>query len=208
MSRIASERDQVCAVIGLGNPGREYERTRHNAGFWVVDELASRFNVPMHQRKVPALWGWGWVRGRKVLLVKPTTFMNRSGEAAAPIARYHGIAAEQILVVHDDLDLPPGRIKVARGGGAGGHRGVQSLIQHFGCNDFHRLKLGIGRPRFEETVEEFVLRPPYEEEAEVLREAVFRAVDAAEMILEDGVEAAMNRFNRRVEPGGTEDLQT
>jgi PTH1 family peptidyl-tRNA hydrolase len=174
----------------------------------VVDELASRFNVPMHQRKVPALWGWGWVRGRKVLLVKPTTFMNRSGEAAAPIARYHGIAAEQILVVHDDLDLPPGRIKVARGGGAGGHRGVQSLIQHFGCNDFHRLKLGIGRPRFEETVEEFVLRPPYEEEAEVLREAVFRAVDAAEMILEDGVEAAMNRFNRRVEPGGTEDLQT
>ncbi|SHF03830.1 peptidyl-tRNA hydrolase [Desulfacinum infernum DSM 9756] len=187
----------VFLIAGLGNPGPRYDGTRHNVGFRVVDRLAQRFSIPMQERKFPAHWGEGRIGGRKVVLVKPMTYMNRSGEAVGPILRYYRLPPEALLVVHDDLDLPLGRIRIARRGGTGGHRGVASIIQTLGGGEFARLKLGIGRPRYGESVEAFVLDGFYSDELEAAEEMVDRAAAAALAVLADGLEAAMNRFNQR-----------
>jgi len=187
----------VFLVAGLGNPGPRYDGTRHNVGFRVVDRLAQRFSIPMQERKFPAHWGEGRIGSRKVVLVKPMTYMNRSGEAVGPILRYYRLPPEALLVVHDDLDLPLGRIRIARRGGTGGHRGVASIIQALGGGEFARLKLGIGRPRHREPVETFVLDGFYSDELEAAEEMVDRAAAAAVAVLEEGLEAAMNRFNQR-----------
>jgi PTH1 family peptidyl-tRNA hydrolase len=151
----------------------------------------------MQERKFPAHWGEGRIGSRKVVLVKPMTYMNRSGEAVGPILRYYRLPPEALLVVHDDLDLPLGRIRIARRGGTGGHRGVASIIQALGGGEFARLKLGIGRPRHREPVETFVLDGFYSDELEAAEEMVDRAAAAAVAVLEEGLEAAMNRFNQR-----------
>jgi PTH1 family peptidyl-tRNA hydrolase len=187
----------VFLVAGLGNPGPRYDGTRHNVGFRVVDRLAQRFSIPMQERKFPAHWGEGRIGSRKVVLVKPMTYMNRSGEAVGPILRYYRLPPEALLVVHDDLDLPLGRIRIARRGGTGGHRGVASIIQALGGGEFARLKLGIGRPRHREPVETFVLDGFYSDELEAAEEMVDRGAAAAVAVLEEGLEAAMNRFNQR-----------
>jgi len=183
-------------VIGLGNPGREYENTRHNAGFQVIDRLIGRYSISTQERKFRAVWGSGLAEGNKVLFVKPQTFMNRSGEAVGEILSYFGISPRQALVVHDDLDLPFSRIRIARGGGAGGHRGIQSIIDHLGTKDFPRIKLGIGRPRYGEPVEAFVLQPAYSGERQGFEEMITRAEEAACAVLSVCLSAAMNDFNR------------
>jgi PTH1 family peptidyl-tRNA hydrolase len=187
----------VFLIAGLGNPGPRYDRTRHNVGFRVIDRLAERFSIPMQDRKFPAHWGEGRIGGRKVVLVKPMTYMNRSGDAVGPLLRYYRLPPEALLVVHDDLDLPMGRIRIARRGGTGGHRGVASIIHTLGGGEFARLKLGIGRPRYGEPVEAFVLDGFYADELEAAEEMVDRAAAAALAVLADGLEAAMNRFNQR-----------
>jgi peptidyl-tRNA hydrolase, PTH1 family len=151
--------EKILAVVGLGNPGKEYENSRHNAGFEVLDRLIRRYGIGLQERKFRASWGAGLAEGRKVLFVKPLTYMNRSGEAVGEILKYFDISAGQVLVVHDDLDLPFARIRIAGRGGAGGHRGIQSIIDHLGTNDFPRLKMGIGRPKHGEPIESFVLQP-------------------------------------------------
>ncbi len=189
--------EKILAVIGLGNPGKEYESTRHNVGFWVVDRLVRIYGIGMQERKFRASWGSGFVEGRKLLFVKPFTYMNKSGEAAGEILKYFALSPQQALVVHDDLDLPFARIRIARRGGAGGHKGVQSLIDHLGTQDFPRLKVGIGRPKHGEPIETFVLQPPYPEDRETFEKMADQAEEAARAILANCLSAAMNDFNKR-----------
>ncbi len=198
MSERAKPEGGAAIVVGLGNPGKQYESTRHNAGFRVVDLLVERWRTPLQDRKFQASWGIGVFGGDKVIVVKPLTFMNRSGEAVGAILKYFGIPSSAMLVVHDDLDLPCGRIKVARGGGAGGHRGILSIFASVGSRDFPRVKLGVGRPLHGEPVESFVLASPYQQEAGTFEEMIAGAADAVEEVLRSGVEAAANRFNRKL----------
>lgn len=192
---------KIAIVVGLGNPGKEYEATRHNVGFQIIDRLARLLGISMQERKFKATWGSGIIAGRKVLLVKPLTFMNRSGEAVSDILRYFALSANQMMVVHDDLDLPCYRIRLVRQGGAGGHRGVFSLIKHLGHQDFPRLKLGIGRPAHGETVEAYVLKAPYPDQERGYEEMIDRATEAAQEVLSSGLVAAMDRYNRRESQG-------
>jgi len=181
--------------VGLGNPGKQYEGTRHNAGFLVVEGLARRLAIPLSEKKFKARWGVGEVSGRRIALFEPLAYMNRSGEPVGQFIRYFGVSTEDLLAIHDDLDLPCGRIRLVRGGGAGGHRGVLSLAEHVGHAGFGRLKLGIGRPLHGEAVEAFVLSSPYPEERAEFRDMIERGVEVVEFVLERGIDLAMNRFN-------------
>jgi len=169
--------------VGLGNPGRSYERTRHNVGYLVADELARRHGGSWRRKKKSEAAPVGL---KDATLLKPTTFMNNSGSALA------GYRAEDLIVVHDDLDLEAGTVRVKVGGGAGGHNGLRSIIQHLGP-EFVRVRVGIGRPPVGVTVTDYVLSRM----DAAIREAVPRAADAVEAVLDDGPEAAMNRFNVR-----------
>jgi peptidyl-tRNA hydrolase, PTH1 family len=188
--------DQIVAVVGLGNPGKQYEASRHNVGFRVVDRLALSFSVKLEERKFPASWGACTINRQKVLLLKPLTYMNRSGEAVSQMLRYFKVLPKQMLVVHDDLDLALGRIRLVMRGGAGGHRGVTSIMEHLGDQDFARLKLGIGRPLHDETVEAYVLHSPYPEQEGAFEEMIKRGAEAAQRVLLSGMVRAMNVFNR------------
>lgn len=188
------------AIIGLGNPGPQYQKTRHNAGFWVIDVLAERWGIPLTCSAPSAFasqLGQGQHNGASVVLVQPQTYMNRSGEAAARIRDFYQLAVSDFLILHDDLDLPLGRIRIKRGGGgAGGNRGVASLIEILGSKDFPRVKIGVGRPPDHIPVVDFVLqRFTPQEEASMLG-AAQRAADAVEAILARGIQQAMDGFNR------------
>ncbi|MSQ47258.1 MAG: aminoacyl-tRNA hydrolase [Deltaproteobacteria bacterium] len=183
-------------IIGLGNPGAEYQRTRHNIGFHVVDVLAHRWDIRLSRRSFLSLIGDGMWQGDKVLLAQPQTYMNRSGEAAVKIREFYHLPLSDFVIVHDDLDLLTGRVRIKRGGGgAGGNRGIASLIEAFGSKDFVRVKVGIGRPPGRQDPADFVLQPfTRQEEASILA-AVDRAADAIEMLLTQGLEQAMAVFN-------------
>jgi len=181
-------------VAGLGNPGREYERTRHNAGWVVLDELARRHGGSWRSKFSGSL-AEVRVDGSKLALLKPETYMNESGRSAAAAARFFKVPAESLLVVHDDVDLEPGRLQARRGGGLAGHNGLRSLAQHLGTQDFLRLRIGVGRPGRGDPrpVKDWVLSPfAPEEDADPL---VTRAADAVETIVREGLEAAQQRFN-------------
>jgi len=195
MNRHPGGNSGISVVVGLGNPGREYQATRHNVGFLVVDRLASDYAVVLQERKFRAHWGTGEMEARKVLLIKPLTYMNRSGEAVSEMLRYFGKSGGETLVIHDDLDLPLGHMRLVRRGGAGGHRGVASIIQHLGHQDFPRLKLGIGRPQHREPVEAYVLQPPYGEQEHEFAQMVLHGVEVTRAVLSVGLDDSMNRFN-------------
>ena len=183
-------------IVGLGNPGKKYERTRHNLGFMVLDRLAEKHGVAVVREKDQALVG-EWSRGgEKILLVKPQTFMNKSGEALAALFNYHPVAHEDVVVIHDDLDLPFGRIRIRERGRAAGHRGMISVLDAMGEGAFCRLRIGIGRPSPGVEPVDFVLQKFTPEEAAALGAIVERAADAAEAILDQGARAAMEKFNR------------
>jgi len=187
----------VKLIVGLGNPGARYAGTRHNMGFLVVDALAQRVGVEINRERFDALLGRGKISGVPVILAKPLTFMNLSGRAVAQIARYFGIGAEDILIVHDDMDFPVGDVRIKAGGGAGGHKGLLSIIDQLGGADFARVRVGIGRPPACETAERYVLERFSEGETRDLARAVERAGDAVIAVVSSGVQAAMNRFNAR-----------
>ena len=182
-------------IVGLGNPGREYAATRHNVGFEVVDALAKRCRTRILRRMGRALIARTTVAGTEVILAKPQTFMNLSGEAVAYIARRERIEPPDILVIYDDMDLPVGKIRIRPAGSSGGHKGVQSIINHLHTQEFPRVRIGIGstdRDAIKHVLSRFNRR-----ERAVINEAVRTAADAVEMILSDGIEAAMNVYNRR-----------
>jgi peptidyl-tRNA hydrolase, PTH1 family len=196
MDRQAERVDRIIAVVGLGNPGKQYEATRHNAGFRVLDQLVLSFSVKLEGRKFSAQWSTSLINGQKVFFLKPLTYMNRSGEAVSQMMRYFKILPGQVLVVHDDLDLPLGRIRLVPKGGTGGHRGVASIMEYIDDQDFARLKLGIGRPLHDETVEAYVLHTPYPEQESAFEEMIKRGTEAAKTVLLSGMARAMNDFNR------------
>jgi len=183
--------------VGLGNPGQEYEFSRHNAGFWVVDTLADRIGVPLTRCRYRSLYGRGLLHGGQVLLVKPLTFMNESGDSVARWQQSLRLEPGRIVVVHDDLDLPLSLLRVKIGGGYGGHRGVRSVIEAMGSPDFLRVRVGIGRPHGSRDAVSHVLGPFDKHEGERIQGAVERAADAVEVLVHEGLETAMNRYNVR-----------
>lgn len=188
------------AVVGLGNPGPKYERTRHNAGFWVVDALGAKLGVRPRRQEGGALVGAGRWRGEQVLLVKPQTYMNESGKAVGALAARYRLAPQEILVVYDDLDLEPGVLRMRAKGSAAGHNGVRSVINYLGTQEFPRLRVGIGAVPQGVAGAEYVLREPSEEEWPHLSAAVEAGALASLDWVTDGVERAMSRFNRKWEP--------
>lgn len=186
-------------VLGLGNPGEKYQDTRHNFGAAIVKVVASRHGLRLGKESLASIWGRGTAAGRPVVLALPQTFMNRSGQAAAQVLNYFKLGPERLIAVHDDLDLPLGRLKLSRGGGAGGHRGVASLVQVLGTPDFARLKVGIGRPRYDEPVERYVLAGFYADQSERFENTLEEAADCLGVVLSQGLTAAMQKFHRSKE---------
>ena len=184
-------------ICGLGNPGREYERHRHNVGFMVVELLLGRARAQLNQEKFEARVGQGTLGGEKVLFLEPQTYMNASGKALAAAARFYKVAPEDVLVVHDELDMPYGRLQLKLGGGSGGHNGLKSITQLFG-DAYARLRFGIDKPQgpnAKERVAGYVLSNFDDGERRALEEHLFRAADAAECWAREGLTVAMNRFN-------------
>ena len=197
--------DGIRLIVGLGNIGAEYQATRHNAGYWLVDAVARRAGARFSsERKFHGDAARLKLGGHDVWLLKPTTYMNRSGQAVVAVALYYKILPTQILVVHDELDLPPGAIKLKRGGGTAGHNGLKDTQARLTTADFWRLRIGIGHPRslqLEQDVADFVLHPPRREELAVIDDAVERGESIVELLAEGRFEAAMLRLHTR--QGGT-----
>ncbi len=189
--------ERLRLVVGLGNPGQIYSGTRHNAGFMVVDEVAEAFSIDLLKRKFNALFGIGSVDGVKVVLAKPSDFMNRSGPPVQQIAGYFRISCEDILVVHDDIDLEFGKLKIKEKGGDGGHKGVRSIMDAFGRGDFARLRIGVGRPDAGNGAADYVLDNFAFEEKKVVSRIIASAKDAVVTILCKGTKEGMNRFNNK-----------
>lgn len=190
------EMSEIKLIVGLGNPGREYDGTRHNAGFWWVDEFARAHQFAFKaESKFHGLTARGAVHGRELFLLKPQTFMNVSGRAVVAQAQFYKIAPQHILVVHDELDLPPGSAKLKLGGGHGGHNGLKDIIAHLGTRDFWRLRFGIGHPGERADVSDYVLNAPRREEMELIEHAMQRAQDVAPLIVEGKLEAAMLKLH-------------
>lgn len=182
-------------IVGLGNPGPEYKDTRHNIGFRVIDFLSRNLGVRLDNRRFQSRNTRVRVEGKDILLLCPMTYMNHSGHAVRLCLDYYKIDRDNVLVVHDDLDLPVGRIKVVRQGGAGGHKGVQSIVDHLGGIKFPRVRIGIGRPRYNEDTEDFVLSPFYKDQKDTVEMVIQKAVDACRLVITESVECAMNQIN-------------
>lgn len=187
-------------IVGLGNPGQEYERNRHNVGFHCLDLLANRHGLSFGKKQRAAVLAMGRIAGQRVILLKPQTFVNLSGKAVSEIARFYQASVENILVIYDDLDLPQGATRLRPGGGSGGHNGIKSIIEHLHAQNFARLRVGIGRPPGRMQPKDYVLQDFSEPERETMAAVVERAVDAVECFIQHGIIKAMNRFNIRPEP--------
>lgn len=184
-------------LVGLGNPGLEYARTRHNVGFWVIDELAARNEARLTKVKCQSYYQRLILKGKRVILAKPLTYMNRSGLAVSGLLRYFSLNPEQLLIIYDDLDLPSGRIRLRPGGGSGGHKGMASIIAWLGMENFPRLRLGIGRDKDDENFDaaRYVLTPLSCEEERRMQKTICMAADAVEVFVGKGLEEAMNTYN-------------
>ena len=183
-------------IVGLGNPGPEYEQTRHNAGFWVVDNLAG--SALAREARFTALAAKTRVAGNEVWLLEPQTYMNRSGQAVGALARFYKIAPDEILVVHDELDLQPGTAKIKKGGSSGGHNGLKDITAALGTQDYWRLRIGIGHPRtmnLQQQVVDFVLHRPRKEEQALINEAIEKSLEVIPLLCEGKFEAAMMQLH-------------
>jgi PTH1 family peptidyl-tRNA hydrolase len=185
-------------IVGLKNPGEQYAKTRHNAGAWVLEELARAMPTTWATKKdmLAELAEWVFPSG-KVLALLPTTFMNLNGQSVSAVARYYRIEPNEILVAHDDLDLPVGVVRIKKGGGHGGHNGLQDLIRHLGSADFYRLRMGIGHPGDKTQVANYVLNAPTASERKLLTEAVEQVIPYIPRIVQGDIEAVMNSLHRR-----------
>jgi len=182
-------------IIGLGNPGPEHERDRHNVGYWLVDDLAAAAGVALRsESKILGGACQAGIGGRNIRLVKPATFMNRSGQCVRQAINYYKLSPEQVIVAHDDLDLPPGTARLKKGGGHGGHNGLRDIISHCGP-DFVRLRIGIGHPGRREQVTGYVLRPPAADERDLILDALREAARSLEVLLAEGLEKAMTHLH-------------
>lgn len=183
-------------IVGLGNPGNEYKDTKHNAGFWIVDKIAEELNVKVEKKQAKSLVQSAIWEGKKILLAKPQTFMNLSGEAVRELVNYYD-NIDNLLIIYDDLDLSVGQLRFKRNGSAGGHNGIKSIIQHLNSTDFERLKIGIGRPRDQRPVRDYVLKPFSKDEKNILEDSIKKAVEGVKLWMTDGISEAMNVINRK-----------
>lgn len=188
---------EIKLIVGLGNPGDKYTDTRHNAGEWLIERLARRFNVSLNpESKFFGKTARTLVNGKEVRLLIPTTFMNLSGKAVGALASFYRIKPEEILVIHDELDLPPGTAKLKQGGGHGGHNGLKDIVAQLGNNNnFYRLRIGIGHPGHRDLVAGYVLNKPSPTDRDALEKVLDEATDCVEMIFKDGMVKATNRLN-------------
>jgi len=190
----------VHLVVGLGNPGEAYRLTRHNLGFLVVDDLGKDHGIQLTRKRAESLWGRGAIAGHAVILVKPQTFMNRSGEAVVALMRYFSLSPEDLVVIQDDLDLEFGRTRLVPGGGTGGHRGVHSIHETLGVTEYVRLKIGIGRPGHGESPERYVLSSWSEDQWAQVPQVVADAAAAITSLLANGLDKAMTVVNAKPFP--------
>ncbi len=181
--------------VGLGNPTPEYAATKHNVGFMLADSLADKISATNWHEKFNALVAESFLDGEKVLIVKPQTFMNLSGEAVAPIVNFYKIDVENLVVAHDDMDLPLGMIRLRPKGSGGGHHGIESIIQHLGTQNFPRIRIGVGRPPENWSVNSHVLSPFNQNDSKIISDAIDELVPAVLCIFKDGIDNAMNKFN-------------
>ena len=188
---------EIKLIVGLGNPGDKYTDTRHNAGEWLIERLARHFNVSLNpESKFFGKTARTLVNGKEVRLLVPTTFMNLSGKAVGALASFYRIKPEEILVIHDELDLPPGTAKLKQGGGHGGHNGLKDIVAQLGnYNNFYRLRIGIGHPGHRDLVAGYVLNKPSPADLDALEKVLDEATDCVEMIFKDGMVKATNRLN-------------
>lgn len=182
-------------IAGLGNPEKKYEQTRHNVGFMVIDELSKRLNISLNESKFNGIYGIGHFSNEKILLIKPLTFMNLSGECIRPLLNYYNVPTEQLVVIYDDLDLPVGKIRLRMKGSAGGHNGMKSIIQHLGSEDFKRIRIGIGRPKHAMDIVDYVLGKFTEEEMHHIQHSVDRSASACEKWIHTPFLEVMNEYN-------------
>lgn len=185
-------------VVGLGNPGREYRETRHNVGFMVIDQLCKEMGTSMSKVQAKALVGLGKLEGQRVVVAKPQTFMNLSGQAVGGLVRFYKIPQTNLIIVHDDLDLPLGTLRIRPNGGSAGQKGVASTIQQLGTQEFARLRFGIGRPPGQMDPSAYVLQRFSNAELEMLGAVLDRCVSAIRTFIRDGVVTAMNQYNGSV----------
>jgi len=185
-------------IVGLGNPGSDYGPTRHNAGFWFVDELAQRCQQQFRsEQRFHSEVARCLIDGNECRLQKPMNYMNRSGQAVRSLLQFFKIPLEQMLVVHDELDLPPGIVKLKKGGGHGGHNGLRDLINHLGSKDFHRLRVGIGHPGHRDQVVDYVLKKPSKQDRHQIDEALVDALNVMPDVVQGQFERAMNALHTR-----------
>ena len=182
-------------IVGLGNPENEYANTRHNMGFDTINEIAKNNNINITKSKFKGLYETGIIQGKKVILLKPQTYMNLSGESIKEICDFYKIESKDIIVIYDDIDIEKGKIKLRKKGGPGSHNGMKSVVQELGTTEFPRVRVGIGQPEFKSDMINYVIGKVPEEEQKVLHEGVKRAAEAVEEIVKNGIDIAMNKFN-------------
>ena len=185
-------------IVGLGNPGSKYTETRHNAGFWFVEDLAAASGSPFRpEKKFHGELTKVSVAGNDIWLLKPDTFMNRSGLAVKSLMSFYRVKPENLLVVHDEIDLPPGTVKLKTGGGHGGHNGLRDIISHLGTRDFHRLRIGVGHPGNKDDVVDYVLRRPSQDDRTMIDQSVRNAQDIVPILAEGSLEKAMHKLHTK-----------
>ena len=186
-------------IIGLGNPTRKYQATRHNIGWDGITRISDEYNIPLNVKKHKALCGMGFIGGERVVLAQPQTYMNLSGESVRELSDYYKVTPENIIIIYDDINLDVGQLRIRKNGSAGGHNGIKSIIQHLGTQEFPRIRIGIGEKPNNWDLADYVLSRFGSNEQEIIREALKDTADACQMIISSGIEKAMNQYNRKRE---------
>ena len=182
-------------IVGLGNPEEEYGKTRHNMGFDTINKIAEKYDIKLNKNKFHGIYENTILENKKIILLKPQTYMNLSGISVKEVMDFYKIDKENILIIYDDMDIKPGNIKIRKKGGAGGHNGIKSIIENIGTEEFARIRIGIGRPTPEEDKINYVIGTVSEEERKKLEEGILKATNALVEILKNGIDSAMNKFN-------------
>ena len=182
-------------IVGLGNPEEEYSKTRHNMGFDVINKLSKNLGIDVNKKKFNGLYGTGTILGKKVILLKPQTYMNLSGEAVRDFKNFYKVNSEDVIVIYDDLDIEPGIIKIRKKGGPGTHNGMKSVVNELQTEEFPRIRVGIGNPEYKNDLLNYILTKIPDEDYKILETAISNSADAIEEILKNGIDSAMNKFN-------------
>ncbi|NLK74068.1 MAG: aminoacyl-tRNA hydrolase [Clostridiales bacterium] len=184
-------------IVGLGNPGAKYQATRHNIGWDAITRISDDYNIPLDFKGHKAICGKGYIGGERVLIAQPLTYMNLSGESVRELMDYYKVSPQEIIVIYDDISLDVGQLRIRKKGSAGGHNGIKSIINHLGCDDFLRIKIGVGDKPKDWDLADYVLSRFLDEEQEVIRGALKDTSDACKIIIAEGIEDAMNQYNRK-----------